>query len=85
MPEDDKSHSKWLPVIAKALCLISMHYAKMDDKPLLKKIDFLEQLGLGSADAAHVVGSSVDSVGVLRRRAKNKGGKNGSKKKKKGR
>lgn len=80
MPDDDR---KWLPVIAKALCFISMHHAKMDDKPLLKKVDFLEGLGLSPSDAASVAGSSVESVGVLRRRAKNKGGGVGTKKKKK--
>lgn len=85
MAEDDKSHSKWLPVIAKALCFISLHHAKVDDKPLLKKVDFLKQLGLSSGDAASVAGSSPESVAVLRSRAKRRGGKGGTKAKKEGR
>jgi hypothetical protein len=70
MPDDDKLQSKWLAVIARALCYICLQHAKLEGKDVLERVEFLEKLGLDRAEAAHVAGSSAASVAVLRHLAK---------------
>jgi hypothetical protein len=85
MTETD-GRSEWLAVIGKSLaflCLskaIESHPGKYDT--VLKKVKFLEGLGLTRGDAAQAAGSSADSVAVMHRRKKAGGAKNGRKKKK---
>ena len=78
MANDGDAHSLWLPVIGKALAYLCLHLAQKEEPKnldtLLKRVKFLEGLGLSRADAAEAAGSSADSVRVLqerKRRAKN--------------
>ena len=80
MSDNIPLEAKWLETIAKALCFICLHQAKLDEKSVLTKVNFLATLGLDTADAAHVAGSSAASVAELRRRVKNKGKRSGKKK-----
>ena len=74
----------WLEVIGKALTYLCLQQAEAKEPAkfdtVLKKVEFLEGLGMSQADAALVAGSSTDSVAELRRREKK--GKNGNAKKK---
>lgn len=69
MAEQRDSESVWLPIIGKALCYMCMHAAQIENKTVLQKVKFLENLGLSRAQAAQVAGSSAASVSELRRRA----------------
>jgi hypothetical protein len=80
MSDEDETQSKWLAVIAKALCYICLQQAKLNE--ILEKVEFLQKLGLDRTEAAQVVGSTAGSIAVLRHRAK-KRGKDGKAKKKK--
>jgi hypothetical protein len=80
------AEAKWLPVIGKALANLCLAKA-IDQEPekydgLLKRVKFLEGLGLNRADAAQAAGSSAESVGVLTRRAKGRKSSNGKAKEK---
>lgn len=86
MPTDDV-YSVWLPVIGRALAFFCLDRAlqsepdKFDD--VLKKVKFLQNMGLSLEDAAVVVGSTAASVRELMRYHRTKGSKrNGAKKKK---
>lgn len=77
--------SDWLAVIGKSLAYLCLSRA-MEGQPdkydtVLKKVKFLEGLGLSKGDAAEAAGSSAGSVAVMQRRKK-RGAKDGSKKKK---
>ena len=76
----------WLPVIGKALAYLCFQEAqrKEPDKfdSVLKRVKFLQSLGLSRADAAEVAGSSPASVQVLHSLNKSKKVKNGRTKKK---
>jgi len=76
--------SDWLAVIGKSLAYLCLSRA-MDIEPskydsVLKKVAFLEGLGLPRDDAAQAAGSSAASVAVLQRRKKTRK-KNAAKKK----
>ncbi len=82
------AEATWLPVIGKALAYLCMKAADADGtfNNLLDRVNFVENFGLPSADAAKAAGSTKASVDVLRRRArKKKAGKNAKAKKKQGR
>lgn len=70
MSEDQHAEIKSPTTIAKALCYICLHQAKLENASVLNKVDFLAALGLDAAEAARVAGSSAASVAELRRRAK---------------
>ncbi|WP_082540753.1 hypothetical protein [Pseudolabrys sp. Root1462] len=79
---DAKSvHDIWLPVIGNALAYLCLEKfseknpAKTDS--VLKKVKFLEGLGVPAKDAASAAGSTPDSVRVLKA---SKGGKRASRK-----
>ncbi|WP_213741067.1 hypothetical protein [Bradyrhizobium sp. dw_411] len=78
MADDDSTMATWLPVIGNALAFLCLDkYAeKNPDKAdsVLKKVKFLEGLGVPTKDAAGAAGSTAASVRVL----KAKGGKRGS-------
>lgn len=71
----------WLPVIGKSLAVLAMHRAELGNTDLVVRAAFLEALGVPRADVAAMLGSSVDSLGVMLRRQKKKGGKRRGKKK----
>ncbi len=70
----------WLAVIGKALAYLCLQEAQRKEPEkfdsVLKKVKFLQTLGLSRDDAAHAVGSSPGSVRVLQhnRRKKSKNG-----------
>lgn len=70
-------HETWLPVIGRTLaflCLCQVEQrtpARVDS--VVKKVEFLEGLGLPRADAAQAVGSSAESVRVMIAREGRKG------------
>lgn len=71
--------------IGKALAYLCMKAAEKEGSfdGVLDRVDFLEGIGLPSADAAKAAGSSKASVDELRRLARNKKAtKNGKAKKK---
>jgi hypothetical protein len=76
LPDDRNVQDIWLPVIGNALAFLCLdkysekHPEKTDT--VLKKIKFLEGLGLPQKDAAGAAGSSPNSVRVLKQ---NKGAK----------
>lgn len=80
MADDTSVQEIWLPVIGNALAYLCLetfsekYPAKADT--VLKKVKFLEGLGVPAKDAAGAAGSTVESVRVL----KAKGGKRGSRK-----
>lgn len=92
MADDDTASAEatatWLPVIGKTLAYLCMKSADADGrfKSVLDKVDFLEGLGLPTADAAKAAGSTKASVDELRRLAdKKKAGSSAKAKKKLGR
>lgn len=70
----------WLPVIGNALAFLCLdkYTEKNRDKAdsVLKKVKFLESLGVPSRDAALAAGSTPESVSALKRQ----GGKNAKQK-----
>ncbi len=80
-----RSEAMWLSVIGRTLaylCMKEVERLKRFDG-VLERVDFLESLGLPTADAAKAVGSSKASVDELRRLQRNrkKDGKNAKTKK----
>jgi hypothetical protein len=77
----------WLAVIARSLAFLCLHQVEGKDPKkydtVLKRVSFLESLGLSREDAALAVGSSKASVDELYRRKEKGGGSGGGKKKKK--
>jgi hypothetical protein len=81
----ESAEANWLPVIGKALAYLCLQEAerKEPDKldSVLKRVKFLQDLGLSRNDAARAAGSSAASVRVMHSQAKNRGTKHGHKKK----
>lgn len=80
MANEKSIQETWLPVIGNALAFLCLdrYSEKNPDKAnsVLKKVKFLEGLGVPSKDAATAAGSTAESVRVL----KSKGGKRASRK-----
>ena len=76
MAESDQETTAWLAVIGRslaALCLakaVEAEPTKFDT--ILKKVSFLEGLGLSRDDAARAAGSSAGSVSTMLTREKKK-------------
>jgi DNA-directed RNA polymerase specialized sigma24 family protein len=89
MADDESTNASqaWLPVIGKALAYLCLQEAqrKEPDKfeSVLKKVKFLQDLGLSRDEAAKTAGSSPGSVRVLQHNRK-KQAKHGKAKKRKG-
>lgn len=70
MPDDRSVQEIWLPVIGNALAFLCLdkYSEKNPDKTdtVLKKIKFLEGLGLPQKDAAGAAGSTAESVRKLK-------------------
>lgn len=76
----------WFPVIGRSLaylCLaVAIRHGPEKYKDTLAKVDFLEALGLSHKDAAEAVGSTAESVRVMKfNRSKKHGQGNKSRKK----
>jgi hypothetical protein len=86
MPDQDDAQATWLPVIGKALAYLCLERAQSNQPEkfdsVLKRVKFLEGLGLSRDDAAEAAGSSAQSVRELHRRRKSKKAKNGTARKK---
>jgi len=78
--ENDSILEIWLPVIGKALAYLCLEkYSERNPEKadsVLKKVKFLEGLGMPAKDAAGAAGSTAESVRVM----KAKGGKRASRK-----
>jgi hypothetical protein len=70
MPDEKSIQEVWLPVIGNALAFLCLEkFAERNpDKAdsILKKVNFLEGLGVPSKDAAGAAGSTPESVRVMR-------------------
>ncbi len=55
----------WLGVIGRSLAFLCLAQADLRDKDLASQAKFLEGLGLPRTDAAHLLGTTVASLGVL--------------------
>lgn len=88
MAEQNDAQATWLPVIGKALAYLCLQEAERKQPKkfdsTLKRVKFLEGLGLTRQHAAEAAGSSAESVRVLHHRQKG-GRKNGKAKKKRAR
>lgn len=82
MPDQD-AMNVWLPVIGKALAYLCLQEAQRKEPAkfdtVIKRVKFLEDLGLSIDDAAATAGTTAASVRELRRQQKGK--KNGKAKK----
>lgn len=66
----------WLAIIGRSLAYLALHRQELGNAGVGEKAAFLEALGLPRADVAAMLGTSVESVGVLlRRKKKNRGGR----------
>lgn len=79
---DREQEEVWLPVIGKSLAVLAMHRSELGNSDLVVRAAFLEALGVPRSDVAAMLGSSIDSLSVMLRRQKKKGGKRDGRKKK---
>jgi hypothetical protein len=86
MAKENSAEDTWLPVIGKALAYLCLQEAQRKEPEkfdsVLRRVKFLQGLGLSRNDAANAAGSSAASVQVLHSLAKGKKVKNGTAKKK---
>lgn len=77
MSQDKNVEAVWLPVIGNALAYLCLERftEKNPDKAdsVLKKVKFLEGLGVPAKEAASAVGSSPESVRVLKAQGAKRG------------
>lgn len=81
MPDSNSTLDTWLPVIGNALAFLCLdkYSERNPDRAdsVLKKVKFLEGLGVPSKEAAGAAGSTAESVRVMKA---TKGGKRASRK-----
>lgn len=82
MEQDTERASNWPAVIGRSLAFLCLVEADLRDKDLATQARFLEGFGLTRKDAAAVLGTSSNSLGVLLNRTKKKGAARGRSKKK---
>ena len=84
MADEKTSPDAWLQVIAKCLAFLCVQeVTKTDPKrvpDVPAKVKFLEEMGLHRNDAAHIMGTTANSVQTNLRNRERKGGKSGKKK-----
>jgi len=71
--------SQWLAVIGRCLAYLCLKSANLGDEKLSDQADFLSRFGLSRADCATILGSTDESLRVLKHREE-KGTKRASKK-----
>ncbi|MPZ36929.1 MAG: hypothetical protein GEU95_02510 [Rhizobiales bacterium] len=83
--KDASTDADWLRVIGRALAYLCVQEAERREPKkfdtVLKKVKFLEGLGLSRSEAAGPAGSSADSVSVMHSRSKKAKAKHGKSKK----
>jgi hypothetical protein len=82
-----ENESDWLEVVGKALAYLCVQQVAINDPirvpDVVAKVRFLEGIGLTTADAAQLLGTTANSVKTnLRQREKRKGERGGKKGKK---
>lgn len=86
MADKNDAQATWLPVIGKALAYLCLQEAQRKEPEkfdsVLKRVKFLEGLGLSQDHAAEAAGSSAESVRVLHHHTKGRRGKDAKAKKK---
>jgi hypothetical protein len=83
MPAVEEKGTNWQEVTGRSLAYISLYLSDKKDGSLTTKANFLKGLGLSTADAAGVLGTTAASLNELFRQKRNKKGGNrlGGKKK----
>jgi hypothetical protein len=71
----------WSAVIPRCLGYLCLRNSEHTDSPLLEQAAFLEGLGFPASDSAGILGTSSESLRVLRHRARRKKAKKNGKKK----
>lgn len=80
MPTGEDTKSDWQAVIAKSLAFICLQVGDLKNEKVTPRAKFLKGLGLSTADAAGILGTTPASIYELFRQArKSKGGKGGAK------
>lgn len=78
--EPESAAATWLPVIGKALAYLCLQEAQRKEPnkfdSVLKRVKFLQGLGLSRNDAAAAAGSSAASVQVMHSQVKSRKTKN---------
>ena len=74
-----ENENKWLEVIAKCLCFLSLEQTEIRHGSLLERANFLQGFGLSRRDSATLLGTTDKSIAELERQAKKKGTKNARK------
>jgi hypothetical protein len=74
MPTED---NPWLAVIGRSLAYLALHSQELGNAGVGEKAAFLEGLGMPRDEVAVMLGTSVNSIGVLLRRKKKQGGRRG--------
>jgi hypothetical protein len=60
---------QWLGVIGRAAAVLALHAAELSARELTVQAEFLERLGLARRETAKILGTTEDSLRVLRNRA----------------
>ncbi len=80
---EENQESSWLSVIGRCLAYLCYKKADLDDKNLTDRAAFLCSLGLSRADCAAMLGTTKETIRVMKYQDKKKksGGTRGRKKK----
>ena len=70
MTEVESDRFDWGPFAGRALAYVCIHLGGLDKKSLVERADFLMALGLPRREAALILGSTDDSLRVMKARAK---------------
>jgi hypothetical protein len=60
----------WSAVIGRSLAFLCLHHGDMRDKTLVEQSEFLDRLGVPTADQAPLLGTNSNSLRVMRSQAK---------------
>jgi hypothetical protein len=73
-PSKTTEDENWFAIIARCLAFLCLDKANLRTEKIGTQAQFLERLGLQRDDAARILNTSGESLRVLARRAKTKGG-----------
>lgn len=79
LKNEESAH--WLSIIAKSLSFLCLHVAELRNKELTEQLTLLEGLGLSRRESAMLLGTTEESLRVLKyyKARKSKGGKRAKK------